>query len=226
MTRGRRAVLLGGLALLLGTLAASDVSGREAALQARVGRPVGVVVVRRSLAAGDRLTAAALAVRQVPARFVPAGSYARVGDLTGLRAAVALPRGTDLVPALLDDGSAPLAAGAPVRRGERVAEITARGSADLISAGTRVDVLITRRAGDGQGRTELALEDAEVLAAAPATTDDATAGGGPRVALSLRATVRQAVALAAAADLGHELRVLPRAAGDRGHGLAGMASRG
>ncbi|MDX6714872.1 MAG: pilus assembly protein CpaB, partial [Baekduia sp.] len=44
MTRRRRAALLLGLAFLLGALAASDVAGREAALQRSVGRAVPVVV--------------------------------------------------------------------------------------------------------------------------------------------------------------------------------------
>lgn len=224
MSGRRRAVLLAGLAVLLGALAASDVAGREAALQARVGRPVPVVVLRGDVTRGAPLRRGDLAVRHVPARFVPAGTYARVADLTGLRAVVDLPRGADLTPAVLDDGSADVAPGAPVRPGERVAEVTARGSAELIAPGSRVDVLVTRRTGDGRGSTELALEAAEVLAARPETSDASTPG--PRVAVALRATVRQAVALAAAEGLGHELRVLPRAANDRRTGLAGLRSGG
>jgi pilus assembly protein CpaB len=109
-----------------------------------------------------------------------------------------------------------------VRPGERVAELVARGSPDLVRAGGRVDVLVTRERGDGRGATTLALEDAEVLAAAPAESDG-SAADGPRVAVSLRVTLRQAVYLAAAQSFARELRVLPRAAGDRRHGLAGTA---
>lgn len=224
MSGRRRAVLLAALAVLLGTLAASDVAGREAALQARVGRPVPVVVLRGDVPRGTPLRRAHLAVRHVPARFVPAGSYARTTDLTGLTAAVDLPRGTDLTAAVLDDGSTETTPGAPVRPGERIAEVTARGSAELVLAGSRVDVLVTRRTGDGRGSTELALEDAEVLASAPATSD--AGAPGRRIAVSLRTTVRQAVDLAAAEGLGHELRVLPRAADDRRTGLAGLRSGG
>jgi len=42
------------------------------------------------------------------------------------------------------------------------------------------------------------------------------------VAASLRVTLRQAVYLAAVQDFARELRLLPRAAGDRGRGAAGM----
>ncbi len=222
MIRGRRAAVLLGLALLLGGLAASDVAGREAALRRAVGPMVPVVVVRGRLAAGDAFAARHLAIRRVPARFAPAMAYGSTRALIGARAAVALEAGEDVVPSSVDDGTRP--AGAPVRPGERVAELVARGSVTLIGAGGRVDVLVTRERGDGSGATTVALEDAEVLAARAAPADDGGAGAGAvgdRVAVSLRVSVRQAVYLAAAQSFARELRLLPRAAGDRRHGLAG-----
>lgn len=218
MSRRRRAAFLGGLALLLGTLAGSDVAGREAALRRRLGPAVPVVVARAPIAAGARLDPRRLGIRRVPARYAPAAGYASVAALAGARAAVALAPGEDVVPAAVDRGTASV--GAPVRAGERVAQIVARGSPDLVRAGGRVDVLVTRDAGDGRGSTTLALEDAEVLAAAPASAD-AGRGDGPRVAVSLRVTVRQAVYLAAAESFARDLQVLPRAAGDRRRGVAG-----
>jgi pilus assembly protein CpaB len=216
----RRAAVLLGLALLLGGLAAADVAGREAALRRAVGPTVPVVVVRTRVAAGAALEARRLAIRHVPARFAPALAYASPAALAGTRAAVALEAGEDVVPSSVDDGSR--ATGAPVRPGERVAELTAHGSAALIRAGGRVDVLVTRERGDGSGATSVALEDAEVLAAHAAADDaDAREAAGDRVAVSLRVTARQAVYLAAAQSFARELRLLPRAAGDRRHGLAG-----
>jgi len=73
MTRRRRAAVLIGLALVLGALAASDVSGREAELRRQIGAPVPVLVARTALRPGARLDAGALAVRHVPARYAPAG---------------------------------------------------------------------------------------------------------------------------------------------------------
>jgi pilus assembly protein CpaB len=218
VTRRRRAALLLGLALLLGALAASDVAGREAALRRSVGPAVPVVVTRTRLAAGDRLDAGHLAVRQVPSRFAPASGYASVAALAGARAAVALEAGEDVTPSIVDDGTR--AAGAPVRPGERVAELVARGSAELVRPGGRVDVLVTRERGDGGGSTSVALEDAEVLTAAPAA-EAAQGNAGPQVAVSLRVTARQAVFLAAAQSFARELRLLPRAGDDHRHGLAG-----
>ncbi len=219
MTRRRRAVLLLGLALLLGALAASDVGRREAALRAAVGPGVPVVVVRADLRAGDELRPGALAVRRVPARFAPEGAYASPAVLAGTRAAVPVPAGTDLVPALVDDGTG---AGAPVAPGERVAELVARAAPDLVTAGSRVDVLVTREHGDGRGETSLALEDVEVLTARAAPEDGEGRGDGPRVAVALRTTLRQAVYLAAAESFAREIRLLPRAVGDERRGAQGV----
>jgi len=92
-----------------------------------------------------------------------------------------------------------------------------------------VDVLVTRDApgGDG-GSTTVALEDVEVLgvAKAPERGGGSSDSGLPRVALELRVTVRQAVELAAAQSFARELRVLPRAPGDRGRGVQGVRAGG
>lgn len=225
MSRRRRALLLGGLALVLGGLAAFNVAGREAALQRRIGGLVGVVVAREPIAAGERLATRSLAIRRVPARFAPTGTTGSPDAFVGRRAAVDIPAATDLNAGLIvRDDAGP--AGPDVRRGERVAEIVALGSPDLVIAGSRVDVLVTPEPpGGGAGEAVLALEDVEVIAARAVSADDAPAGKGapgPRVAASLRVTVRQAVYLAAAQDFARELRLLPRASGDRARGRAGL----
>jgi pilus assembly protein CpaB len=209
----------------LGALAASDVSGREAALRRQVGPAVPVLVARTGLAAGARLEPSVLAVRQVPSRYAPAGAYRSPDEVAGMRAAVAIPAGADLDPALVDDGTRAAGPSGPsLRDGERVAQIVAVGPARSLTAGARVDVLVTREGeGDGGGSTMLALEDVEVLGASRAPD----AGGGsdsglPRVSLDLRVSVRQAVYLAAAQSFARELRVLPRAAGDRRRGAQGL----
>ena len=207
MSKRRRSLLLLGLALVLGTLAASDVAGREAALEARLGPTIPVVVARAELEAGKPIAARQLAVRQVPQRFAPRGAHAAVEQLAGRRPAAVVPAGADVTAAALADPAADVV-GAPVRRGERIADVVATGSPELITAGARVDVLVTR-----ERETRLALQDVEVLQAAPAEADQAAPG--PRVTASLRVTLRQAVFLAAAQSFARELRLLPRAAGDR-----------
>ncbi len=231
MSRRRRALLLAGLALALGGLAASDVAGREAALERRLGGLVEIVVAREPIAAGDRVRPGALAVRRVPRRFAPAGAVSSPRTLAGLRATVDVPAGADLNTGMVGDGSrAP--AGAPVRPGERVAEVVGLGSPELVVPGGRVDVLVTREPRPGAaGETVLALEDVEVLAATAVAGEAAGAAGAggrageagaSRVAASLRVTLRQAVYLAAAQAFARELRLLPRAEGDRRRGAAGL----
>jgi pilus assembly protein CpaB len=222
VTRRRRAAILIGLALVLGALAASNVSGREAAIERQIGSPVPVLVARTAIAAGSPLEARALAVRRVPARYAPAGAYRSAREVAGLRAAVPIAQGTDLDPALVDDGSDAAPAGPALRSGERVAQLVAVGTAEALGPGVRVDVLVTRE-GNGRGSTQLALEDVEVLTAAAAPDD----GGGeapalPRVVVELRVSVRQAVYLTAAQSFARELRVLPRAAHDRRRGAQGL----
>jgi len=214
MTRRRRAAALLGLALLLGVLAASDVAGREAALRRQLGRSVAVVVVARPIAAGARLSRAALAVRHVPERYAPRNAVADPGVVVGQRVAVAIAPGTDLDPAVLgvqdDDTSS---AGPALRRGERAFDVVAVGDPDAIQASARVDVLVTYDGPrGGPGATRIALEAAEVLQARDAPDSDAAAGL-PRVQATLRVGVRQAVALAAAVAAAREVRLLPRPVG-------------
>jgi pilus assembly protein CpaB len=224
VTHRRRALLLGGLALVLGGLAASNVAGREAALARRVGDLVDVVVAREPIAAGTAVRARDLAVRRVPRRFAPAGGVGSPKTFVGLRAATDIAPGRDLVAARFGDGRAPPLAAA-IRRGERVAQVVALAAPELVTAGSRVDVLVTPepRAG-ADGEAVLALEDVEVLAAVPADAAGSAgrAAPGGRVAASLRVSLRQAIYLAAAQDFARELRLLPRSAGDRGRGRSGL----
>lgn len=225
MSRRRRALVLGGLALVLGGLAAFNVAGREAALEQRIGAPVGVVVAHEPIRAGQRVTARALAIRRVPARFAPRGASGEPRQFVGQRARVPIPAGTDLAPDMVG-GEEARRAGPPVRDGERVAQVVALAAPQLVVAGSRVDLLVTPEPrGDRPGEALLALEDIEVIAATQVGADAAGAGkgvAGPRVAASLRVTLRQAVYLAAVQDFARELRLLPRAVGDRGRGRAGL----
>ncbi|MBB4664725.1 RcpC/CpaB family pilus assembly protein [Conexibacter arvalis] len=226
MSRRRRALLLLALALLLGGLAASSVSRREAALEEALGPLRTVLVTSAPVAAGDPLADARPVLRTLPTRWAPPDALVSAAALREARAAVALPAGTYVTRAALRAPGA--AAGLPVGPGERVADLVAHGDPDAVVAGARVDVLVTRD-GDGTrvGATVLALEDVEVLSAAPAAVEEASAGAegadGRRVAVALRVSVRQAVYLAAAQSFARELRLLPRAPGDRGRGRTGLA---
>jgi pilus assembly protein CpaB len=215
VSRRRRAALLLGLALVLGALAASDVSRREAALRAQLAPLVDVLVARRPLDAGRRLTRADLAVRRVPERFAPAGAAAVPEVMLGQRLAVPVTQGGHVGPLLLEQPE-PVAAGV-VRRNQRAAEVVAAAAPGTVAAGARVDVVVTReRPSGGGGGTQLALQDVEVLATRPAPAADGPRGSGTRqVSATLRVTLRQAVYLAAAGSFAREIRLLARAPGDR-----------
>ncbi|HXS45074.1 MAG TPA: RcpC/CpaB family pilus assembly protein [Solirubrobacteraceae bacterium] len=221
MSRRRRAAVLLGLALVLGALAASDVTSRERALDRRLRPLVPVVVAQRPVRAGARLDVSALAIRVVPARYAPGQSFRSPGDVAGRRAAVSVPAGADLTASVVDDGR-PAAPVPVLRRGERVASVVAVGDPGAVRAGGRVDVVVTREGGaQGAGASRLALEDVPVLAVRPAP-EGAHANGEPQLVLTLRVGVRAAVELAAAQNLAAEVRVLARAPGDRARGARGL----
>ena len=129
MSRRRRAILLLGLALLLGGLAASDVARREAAVRAQLGPVVAVVVARADLPAGRALDGADLGLRRVPARYAPVGAASVPETLIGQRLASAVPRGAYLGAAQI--AIEPARDGPPVRKGERAAEVVGLGAPGL-----------------------------------------------------------------------------------------------
>lgn len=203
MTRGRRAALLIGLALIMGALAAADIGGREARLRQSLQPLVDVVVARSDIRAGTALSAAMLTTRRVPGRYAPTVAVAERGALEGAIAAVDIPAGSDVSRAHVRARQA-----APdLRAGERIVDVVATGSPRLILAGSRVDVLVTRESSG----TRLALENAEVMSARPVAAQD---GGSARVAAGLRVTVKQAVYLTSAQSFAREIRLLPRAGED------------
>lgn len=205
MSRGRRALVLGGLALLLGSLAAADMAGREQALRRSLGPAVPVVVARARIAPGGTIGERSLALRRVPARYAPAGSFRDAAEVVGARAGVAIPAGADLQPALLAGAGEP----APPRAGERIARVVAVGAARELPPGALADLLITTDGPGGEPRTRLALRGAEVISSAAAPrADSGDVAGLPRVALALRVTLRQAIALVEAQNGARELRAL------------------
>jgi pilus assembly protein CpaB len=221
VSRRRRAALLLGLAVLLGALAASDITSRERALDRRLRPLVPVVVAERPVRSGARLAVGALAVRVVPARYAPGQSFRAPGQVAGRRVAVDVPAGADVTAAVLDRG-APEPAAAALRPGERVASVVAVGDPQAVVPGGRVDVVVTREGGArGDGASRLALEDVPVLGVRSAPDDDRV-GGEPKLVLTLRVGVRAAVELAAAQNLAAEVRVLARAPGDRARGARGL----
>lgn len=202
MSRRRRGALLIGLALALGGLAASDVGRREAAVRAQLAPLVDVVVANRELPPRRRVRPADLALRRIPARYAPVGAASVPEEVIGRRPAAAVPRGAYLGPGQLEDEAAP---GLPtIRRGERAVEVAGTGSAELVVAGARVDVVVVPE----RGGARLALSGADVLAARPLQSGEGA--DAARVAATLRVTARQALTLASLETGAREVRLLAR----------------
>jgi pilus assembly protein CpaB len=210
MSRRRAGALLA-LALLCGWLAASDVRSRERRIDAGLGGYVTALVARTDLKAGKRVSAADVAPRSLPARFVPPDALRSSADAIGLRAAIPIPRGAYVTAsALAASDNVGTTALAP---GERALDVTVSntGAAEFGGAGARVDVLVTTGRDGTKGRTSLALQDVPLLAVRRPVGQESD-----KLVATLRVTVRQAVYLTAAQNFAQEVRLLPRPGGDRG----------
>ena len=232
--RRRRGLLLLALALVAGSLAASQVSGRVGEVERQVGRPVPVVVARQDITPDTALDAkqlrTLLVVTEVPQRFAAPDSVAAVEDLAGRRTAVPIAAGSQLTLGQLSGGEE--RQGAPVagpRRGERAVEVAVAGGdalGEARSPGARVDVLVSTEPREGPGRTLLALKNVELLGLQAGGPGGAGAGGGSAdgaasrasATATLRVTLRQAVYLTAAQNFAREVRLLARPPGDRRRG--------
>jgi pilus assembly protein CpaB len=213
------------LALAAGGLASSRVERRERGVEAQVGRPVPVVVAAADLRQGQRIgeeqAARALTVRRVPERFAPPDALAAPQDAVGATLAAPVAAGGYLTAgALAAPGDGAEEPGGALAPGQRAVQVAVAGGEELGGAGpgTLVDVLVTSEREEGRGRTYLALERVELLGTRPggeAGGADEGAAAAATTLATLRVTLRQAVFLAAAQSFAREIRLLPRAPGER-----------
>ena len=183
-------------------LAASDVGRREAAVRAQLAPLVDVVVARRDLVPGRRVRPADLALRRIPGRYAPVGAASVPEEVVGRRVVGRVARGAYLGRDQLADEE--VATPARIRRGERAVEVAGTGSAELVVAGARVDMVVVPE----RGGARLALTGADVLAARPLAA--AEGADAARVAATLRVTSRQALTLASLEAGAREVRLLAR----------------
>ena len=85
--------MLLGLALVLGTLSATQWPGARRRCEAQLGPLTEVVVARDDLPAGRTLELSDLGVRSLPARYAPPGEPAFAAALAGQKLAVPVPQG-------------------------------------------------------------------------------------------------------------------------------------
>lgn len=227
----RRGLLLLSVALASGGLAASQVHERERSVAAQVGPAVPVLVATRDVPAGARIARGALALRRVPARFVPPGALGSAAGVAGARPAVPIAAGSYLSAGLFEGSNDGQRGGGGIGRGERAVTVEVSGAAAL-APGERVDVLVSTESGAGGGRTLMALAGAVLLRLEAggggyddpeATAATGPGAGGPTALATLRVTVRQAVYLTAADNFAREIRLLARPPGDRSAAGAAVA---
>jgi Flp pilus assembly protein CpaB len=217
MSRRGRALAFLLLALLAAVAAAAIADGYGSSIARGFGPLRPVVVLAAKLPAGkpigpDELDST-LAVRRVPARFVPPDALIAPAEALGLLARAALPAGSYLQAAQL----------APPRRGGEKAralgrdrspvEITVSGAGALLAtgpapAGAKVDVIVTSEPqGPGPGRTYVAAAAVPLLALRPGPEG---AAAGSIAAATLGLTRRQALRLIAAESFARKVTLLPR----------------
>jgi Flp pilus assembly protein CpaB len=198
-------------ALIAGGLGIALVSGYSASVSESYGALKPVVVVTRTIPAGEliapRLIARRTEVRQVPLRFVPAGALSMPAQAFGFESRATLPAGSYLTRGALKPPGRDRPRGPRIGRGRVPVELTVSGAGALDGGGRRVDVLVTTegRIG-GRGETRVAAEGVPLIAVAgpdPEAATDLT-----KVVLGL--TRRQAITLIDAEAFARRVTVLPR----------------
>jgi Flp pilus assembly protein CpaB len=202
-------------AALVCALLAATVAGRyRSRLEARYGPLRPVVVAASELAAGEPigvgLAQSALAVRRVPASFIPPGALARTADALGRAPGTTIPAGSYVLGAqlVLPRSKEPREPG--VGLGLRPLQVAVAGAEALTVEGTapegrRVDVVVSRQAGLGRSaRAHIAASAVKLLALA------APGEPGESWSATLAVTEQQALSLIAAQSAGREIRLLPR----------------
>jgi pilus assembly protein CpaB len=218
MSRRTRAILFGVGALLAAVAAGTIADGYGDSVARGYGALRPVVVAAAQLPAGKALAPTVaerdLEVRQVPARFVPAGALRDPAEALGLAPAAAIPSGAYLLAAQLRQPRSD-APGPRLAAGRRPVQISVSGAGALAldggsPVGSRVDVAITTEPGDGgAGHTYVAAAVVPLLALGAAPEGEAT--GTAEATLGL--TRPQALRLIAAESFARQITVMPR--GDR-----------
>lgn len=166
-TRPRVSRVLLVLSVALAAAATLVVQARLARLEARaraVGSGRSVVVAATDLPRGTVLEPAMLALRRVPARFLPTGALASPDGAVGRTLAADVAADEPLTDLRLAPAGGPVAALIPT--GLRAIPIPAALPASAVRAGDRVDVLATFATGGAH--TETVVPGAEVVSVLPA----------------------------------------------------------
>jgi Flp pilus assembly protein CpaB len=221
MSRRRRAIAFGVVALICAGLAAAVAGGYGRSVTQQLGELRAVVVASEDLPAGQPLTPRrsreALEVRRVPERFAPPGALASPSEAIGRAPAARIEAGAYVAATQLELPRSSERRDPRLAAGTSPVEIQVTGAGALAAAGgegRRIDVVVTSEPGPGgDGRTYIAAEGVELLelveAGEPQT--DPALGAGPVTAyLATLAVARpEALRLIEAENFAREIRLIP-----------------
>ncbi len=213
MSRRARAIAFLAAAALCALLAATVAGRYRSAAEGRYGDLRPVVVATADLAAGTVIgpkQVAELAVRRVPASFVPPGTLRSPDEALGQAPGATISAGSYLVGSqlALPLPAAPQTPGAG--RGRSPVQVAVTGAEALTFGGaspegTRVDVVIAQRSGLGNSaRTYVAASGVRLLALR------SPQGAGEGWSATLAVGREQALELIEAEAAAREIRLLPR----------------
>jgi Flp pilus assembly protein CpaB len=221
MSRRRRAIAFGLLALLCAGLAAAVAGGYGRSVSEQLGELRAVVVAAEDLPAGRPLTPrrarASLELRRVPERFAPPGALASPAEAVGREPAARIEAGAYVLASQLELPRRREQRGPRLAAGTSPVEIQVSGAGGLAAAGgegTPVDVIVTSEPGAGDaGRTYVAAEGVELLSLVEAGEREAdpTLGGGAiaTYVATLALSRPQALRLIEAENFAREVRLIP-----------------
>ncbi|HEX5763454.1 MAG TPA: SAF domain-containing protein [Solirubrobacterales bacterium] len=214
MSRRRRSLVFLMLAVLAAGGAAAIADGYGSSVARGYGPLRPVVVLAADLRPGVRIGAreadAALSIRRVPERFIPAGALATPLQALGLVPKQRLLAGSYLLAFQLDSGRGAKEPSDKLPDDRRPVEISVSGSGALLAAKAggavaKVDVVVTTEpTGPDPGRTYLAATSVPLLAVRRGPE-----GPGGLAAATLGLTRRQALRLIAAESFARKVTVLP-----------------
>jgi Flp pilus assembly protein CpaB len=214
VSRRTRALLFLAAALVCAVLAAVVAGRYRSRVEARYGPLRPVVVSTAELPVGRPIgvdqAGSDLAVRRVPASFVPPGALVRPADALGRAPSAIIPSGSYVLAAQLAVPTHDTPRTPGVGQGLRPVEVPVAGAGALTVGevppeGSRVDVVVSRQAGLGRSaQARIAATAIKLLALR------SPAGPGEGWSATLAVTEQQALALIAAQSGGREIRLLPR----------------
>jgi Flp pilus assembly protein CpaB len=214
VSRRTRALVFLIAALVCAALAATVAGRYRSRVEARYGPLRPVVVATSELPAGHAIgveqVGAALAVRRVPASFVPPGALVRPADAIGRAPGATIPAGSYVLGAQLAVPKTHAPPRPGVVQGLRPVQVAVAGAEALTVGGeapegSSVDVVVSRQAGLGRSaRAYVAATSVRLLAL------QGPGGPGEGWSATLAVTEQQALALIGAQSAGREIRLLPR----------------